>query len=357
MKYSVVRASDLDAGQRARWLALQRSNPDLASPYFCPEFTTAVSLVRDDVRVTVMEDGGGISGYFPFQRSRLGVGRPVGGGLSDYHGVVTAQKAELSVPDLLRHSGLGLWHYDHLVAAQTPFAAYHRRLSVSPGLALSEGYAAYRRSLVAAGSGRFAQLERKSRKLAREVGPLRFEPQTTDSRVLSRVVALKRQQCLRTGVVDFFAFPWTQALVERISEAREPHFAGALSALYAGEELVAAHLGMYSERAWHWWFPVYEHSFAKYSPGALLLLGVAEEAAARGIALLDLGKGDDAYKSSFSNTDTPLAEGCASRRSLGAALRWGRETGERAIRALPLGEPVRAALRRLRQWERQRGHG
>ena len=97
---------------------------------------------------------------------------------------------------------------------------------------------------------------------------------------------------------------------------------------------------MYSERAWHWWFPVYEHSFAKYSPGALLLLGVAEEAAARGIALLDLGKGDDAYKSSFSNTDTPLAEGCASRRSLGAALRWGRENG----RSVPYHSASRCAL-------------
>jgi CelD/BcsL family acetyltransferase involved in cellulose biosynthesis len=156
--------------------------------------------------------------------------------------------------------------------------------------------------------------------------------------------------------VDFFAYPWTRELIEHIAQAKEPHFAGALSALYAGDELVAAHFGMYSERAWHWWFPVYEHAFAKYSPGALLLLRVAEEAAGRGLELLDLGKGDDAYKSSFSNTEIRLAEGCASRPSLGSALRWGRDTGEKLLRALPLGEPVRAALRRVRQWERRRSH-
>jgi CelD/BcsL family acetyltransferase involved in cellulose biosynthesis len=354
MKVSVVTSSDLGPRDHAAWLEIQQRNPLLASPYFCPEFTDAVGSVRDDVRVAVLEDGGTVVGYFPFQRARLGAGRPVGGRLSDYHGVVAAPETNFDFSELLRESDLAFWQFDHLVAGQAPLARYHRRRTVSPALDLSRGFTAYRQSRIDSGSNRIAQLERKQRRLARELGPVRFEEHVSDAGVLERVFALKSEQCLRTGVPDFFSLPWTRGLVERILTTQREHFAGMLSALYAGDQLVAAHMGMRSQRVCHWWFPVYDRALARYSPGAILLLRLAEATAARGLPLLDLGKGNDAYKSSFSDHNTPLAEGCAFRPSLGAFLHRTREDVVRRARASALVTPVRPALRKLMAWVRRR---
>jgi CelD/BcsL family acetyltransferase involved in cellulose biosynthesis len=349
MKFSLVSGAELSREHRSIWLDLQSNNPHLVSPYFCPEFTLAVASVRDDVMITILEEGGRVVGFFPFQRGRFGAGRPVGGNLSDYHGVIAREDAMFDIDDLLRESRLGLWSFDHLLAGQAPFARYHHVEAVSPALDLSGGYAAYRKRLRDAGRGRITQFERKARKLGRDVGPLRFEAHTTDRRILSQLFAWKSEQCKRTGGADFFSLSWTRALVERILAIREPHFAGELSALFAGDHLVAAHLGMRSSRAWHWWFPVYDHAFGQHSPGGLLLLQLAQEAAAQGAQMLDLGKGDDSYKASFADLEIPLAEGCAVRPSLAASLRFARETTEQLLRSTAA-EPLRPALRRLNQW-------
>jgi CelD/BcsL family acetyltransferase involved in cellulose biosynthesis len=136
------------------------------------------------------------------------------------------------------------------------------------------------------------------------------------------VFAWKSDQCRRTGVFDFFQLSWTRELVARILSEDTPHFAGRLSALYAGDQLLAAHMGMRSERVWHWWFPVYDQAAGKYSPGGILLLRVAEAAAAEGALALDLGKGDDPYKQSFADSDAPIgSRGPASAPRANGALR------------------------------------
>ena len=77
------------------WSQIQRDNEELASPYFRPEFTQAVASVRGDVEVAVLEDHGEIVGFFPYQRGRGGVARPVGGRLSDFQGVVARKGVAL----------------------------------------------------------------------------------------------------------------------------------------------------------------------------------------------------------------------------------------------------------------------
>lgn len=349
MRVTVVEAATLDRAQIASWDAIRRSNPRLVSPYFCPEFTSAVAEVRNDVWVAILEEGGEIFGYFPFQRGRFGAGRPVGGKLSDYQGVIARPGAFWDAETLLRGAGLAFYEFDHLLASQTPFAPYQQRCAPSPALDLSRGFEAYKRGRARAGSRRITEVERKARKLSREIGPLSFEPCSQDRVALQQVLSWKSEQCRRTGVPDFFALRWTRELVERILAHTESAFAGTLSTLYAGDRLVAAHLGMRSDRAWHWWFPGYDRAYAKYSPGAILLLAVAEAAAASGIPVLDLGKGEDAYKGSFADMETPLSEGCVHRASVGASLRQLQLTTEHLLRASPLLLPVRPLLRRVKQ--------
>lgn len=350
MKFSVVAPADLDSGLCARWHALQAANPALASPYFCPGFTLAVARVRADVRVAVLEEeGAGVVGFFPYQaRGRLG--RPVGAPVSDHHGVVAEAGTRWHWPALLRASGLWAWDFNHLPAAQAPSAATRR--GASPYLDLSGGYAAWCARRVAAGSGRVAKLERAGRRLAQERGPLRFEARVpaADRRaaVLATVLRSKGLQFQRSGLRDPFQEPWTRALLHAIADTESAGFAGRLSALYAGDTLVAAHLGMRSAWAWHYWLPVYAHAQARHSPGLLLLLRMAEAAAGEGCRMLDLGKGDDGYKAAFADAALPLAEGSVSRSSLAGAWRDAGRDGVRWLRTSAMADALRPWWKRLR---------
>lgn len=347
MNITLIAASELDAGLQSTWRALQASHPALRSPYFAPEFTLAVAAVQSDVRIAVLEDGARVVGFFPHQ-ARWRIGRPVGAPLSDHHGVVCAPGTHWDWQALLRASRLASWRFDHLPSEQAPQGGVCIAAD-SPALDLSRGMAAYLDARRASGVRSLGEFERKARKLAREVGPLRFEAHTQDAQVLATVLHLKSQQCRRTGVQDFFARPWTRALVEHIGTLQHPNFAGRLSALYAGDQLVGAHLGMRSATVWHWWFPVYSHAMAPYSPGAQLLLHVAQAAADAGCGLLDLGKGDDAYKRTFADCSLPLAEGwVAARPTLTFAWLTGRDAARRWVKTSSLTQPLRVLRKRLR---------
>jgi CelD/BcsL family acetyltransferase involved in cellulose biosynthesis len=345
MKISVISARELDGNARARWLDLQRRNPALGSPYFCPEFTLAVADVCKDVRIAVLEGAQGIDGFFPYQ-ARWGFGAPVGRLLSDHHGVICAPGTRWQWAQLLRAAKLSCWRFDHLCEAQAPNLELKR--AASPGLDLSRGFAAYKASRVAVHGEYLRGYERKARKLAREVGPLRFQAHVDDDAVFESVVRLKSEQCRQRGAADIFKLDWTRDLLDLIRHIDLPHFAGRLSALYAGDRLVAAHLGMRSERIWHWWFPAYEQAYARHSPGVQLLMHTAEAAAAQGHFLLDLGKGGEAYKALLADHVSPLVEGTLAHSAVAASLLVGPYRAARWFLGTPVGQQIRPLVRRLR---------
>jgi CelD/BcsL family acetyltransferase involved in cellulose biosynthesis len=341
MKISIIRPGELGPQDIACWRRLQQSHASLHSPCFTPEFTFAVAAVRPRLRVAVLEQDGGIAGFFPFE-GRWGAGLPVAGRFSDHHGVVAAPTTRWDWQALLRACGLGYWPFDHLPAWQQP--PVELKQTSSPGLDLSGGYEAWLAGRLTQGST-LASLPRKLRKLEREVGPIRFEADCRDRAVFDTVLRLKSQQCRRTGQLDSLAWPWARQLLEQVWGTDTPGFGGRLSALYAGETLVAAHLGMRSCTVWHWWFPVYSQEHHRYSPGAQLLLHVARAAARSGHALLDLGKGDEPYKAAFADTALPLVEGIVHRPAPITVARSVRKHVGHWLRVSPLAQPLRPLLR------------
>jgi CelD/BcsL family acetyltransferase involved in cellulose biosynthesis len=126
-------------------------------------------------------------------------------------------------------------------------------------------------------------------------------------------------------------------------------FQGVMSALYAGDELLAAHLGMASERVLHFWLPAYNRAYGRFSPGSILLLELARAAAATGWTRIDLGKGPEHYKSRFRSGAFSVAEGSVDPRPLHRVVRRAWTQGRQRIRSSRLAGPVGIAKRLVRR--------
>ena len=336
----------------ARWNEIARGAPELASPYLRPEFAQAVAAVRPNVEVGILHDGATVSGFFPFERVGGCVARPVGGRLSDYQAVIAPAEALWNVKDLLRGCRLRGWEFDHHIAAQRQLAPYVSSLSNSWRIDLSTGFDAFVAGRKAAGAGALGEMLRKSRKLHRE-HDVRFAWHVTDEVVFDQLLAWKSEQYRRSELTDLFRFPWIVALLKDIWRKRDPRFAGVLSALFVNNQPAAIHFGMQSGTLLHSWFPAYDYSLGKYSPGSALLLCLLQHAAEHGVAMVDLGKGDDEYKLTFANNALPLAEGIIETRPIAAALRRGWQATRDWVRDSSFREysrrPVRW-LRQMREW-------
>ena len=120
----------------------------------------------------------------------------------------------------------------------------------------------------------------------------------------------KSSQYVESGRVDIFSYKWTKALLENIFNLKSNSFSGMLSGLYVGNQPIALHMGMRSDKVCNWWFPRNDQRFNKYSPGIILRLLVAEYVSKIGIKRIDLGCGDDTtYKPRLSSGTIPLYSG------------------------------------------------
>jgi CelD/BcsL family acetyltransferase involved in cellulose biosynthesis len=178
---------------------------------------------------------------------------------------------------------------------------------------------------------------------------VRFVWHTEDESVFRQLLAWKSEQYARTGVIDVFAAEWAVNLLRAVWQTQSPQLAGVLSAMYAGDKLAAVHFSMRSEPRLHSWFPAYDVSLAKHSPGACQLLFMAQHAAEHGIDCIDLGKGDEEYKLMFASRSIELGAGAVETRRLARAFRNGWNTARDWVKQSPLQQPARASLRWLRQ--------
>jgi CelD/BcsL family acetyltransferase involved in cellulose biosynthesis len=352
VKVSVVRPEELGAPEVAAWRAMQRSSPELANPFLSPGFALAAGRVRPSAWVGVLEDGPELVGFFPFEKGRLRIGRPIAAGVSDTQGIVHAPGLEWSPLELLEGCGLDVWDFDHLILEQHAAAGGRVTRRSAPIIDVSDGYEAYAAERRRMSKKIFSSTWQKHRKLERDCGATRFEFDATDRRALGLLMRWKSGQYRRTGRRDRFAVKWIERLVWDLFETRSHGCAGALSVLYCGERVVAVHFGLRSDRSLSCWFPTYDADFARYSPGLLLHLLMARAAAEAGLRHLDLGKGDEPYKQSLKSGDLIVGEGWIHRPSLAAALQRVTRAPARFAHGLVLSHPqlrhaARTALARI----------
>ena len=348
---SVIQPSELGQAEISAWRDMQHLTPALANPFLSPEFSIAVGRVRPSARVAMLTDGPDITGFFPFERRRLGIGVPIAAGLTDCQGLIHVPGAEWDTRALLRACRISAWQFDHLVSGQKPFARYQSALAPSPVIDLSDGFDSYYASLKASAPAFCNHMARKARKLGREVGEIRLVTNSRDVGLLRTLMTWKSDQYRRTGRLDRFSQAWVVELLDSLLETRTSSLTGILSALYVDDAPIAAHFGLQSSSIMAYWFPAYDTDFAKYSPGLLHHMQFIEERATAGIELIDLGKGTKHYKETLKSRDLFVAEGIVTRPSLAAAAHWTRSVPQawviRQIRAHPpLFRAANAVLRR-----------
>ena len=347
MNVSVIPANRLSPNQLKAWSDLQRADGAVDSPFFCPEFTLATARVCDNVEVAVLTESDEPVGFFPFQRERRGVGRAVAWRMSDMHGVIARQGLDFSATQLVRECGLAAWHFDHLVASQRPFEGHHLCVEDSPYIDLADGYEAYSVGRRRNGSSVISQTSRKARNLTRDVGPLRFEMHVIDGDAFRTLLSWKQEQVRSMGGVDVFDCPWVVELLDTIRSTETEAFSGMLSALYAGDHLVAVHLGMRSYGVIESWVPAYNPNYAKYSPGLILNLELAKSAAESGVTRINLGRGYNQTKRSLMSGAIPVALGTVDRRPVKRLLRSGWYRTRAAVYASPLARRLLPVYRRV----------
>ena len=178
-------------------------------------------------------------------------------------------------------------------------------MTEAPAIDLSGGYESYF-------NGRSKSLTtkkmRQRRSLERQVGTVCLEWQSSlpgDS--LRQLVAWKASKY--HGTEELFSDPTALRILEELGSAEDEHCRGIVSVLRAGQRPVAINLGMTGPRGLTGWFAAYDAELSRFSPGTLLILAVAEEAASQGLGYYDLGYGQDSYKFRLANTSYLVAGG------------------------------------------------
>jgi CelD/BcsL family acetyltransferase involved in cellulose biosynthesis len=304
-----------------------------------------MSEQRSDMRVAVLEEGGRVVGYFPFERHAFGIGRAFCYGLADMQAVLHAPGYEWDGVELLESCGLAVWEFDHLIAQQVRhFDPQEYAPRSSPVVDLTDGWENWiaRKKT----STRIKRNREQERKLAREHGSLRFAVDSRDPCHLEQLIQWKSAQYRRTGRFDRFARRWFADGVRRLFETRTDDFSAELSVTFVGERPASLCLSLRSNGILAGWFPAYDIDFAHYSVGTIHQRHLLMHAARNGIRLFDCGAGEEHYKQTFRDFDIRLARGALRRRAVIAVAHHVQRTPRKLATEFVLSRPsLRKAAR------------
>jgi CelD/BcsL family acetyltransferase involved in cellulose biosynthesis len=306
MQVTVVRPGDLGPSEADLWAKFQRSSPVMSSPFLSLTFAQVVGRFRPAARVAVVEDGGKIEAFLPFERAALAMGVPIGHPMNDLHGFI-GSGAPIDARLVVRRAGLRGWRFAHAPAEQRALAPFHyNRLTVqAPVIDLSNGYHSY----LSGRSKNFRKIAGKKRRaLERELGALSLEWNSScPAENLLQLIDQKSGKYYGTRLL--FSDQAALRIVEELATTSNDDCQGIVSVVSVGEKPIARFLGILAQRRLSAWFASYDPNLSRFSPGIMMYLALAEEGAGRGITLIDLCSGQDVYKFHLANDSYSVAAG------------------------------------------------
>jgi CelD/BcsL family acetyltransferase involved in cellulose biosynthesis len=306
VRVTVVRPGELGAEEARLWAKFQQLSPVTLSPFLSFAFTEAVGRFRPNSRIAVVEEGGRIEAFLPFELASKTLAVPIGEPMNDLHGFVHSG-IPLDARWVVKQAGLRGWRFGHVPAEQSALIPYHYEGTVTenPAINLGDGYESYfgKRS-----KSLTAKIMRQRRSLERRVGNVSLQWHSSQAEEsLRQLIAWKSTKYHGTKVT--FSDPTALRILEALGTMEDENCRGIVSVLSAAERPVAINLGLTGPRGLTGWFSAYDRELSRFSPGTMLILAVAEEAANRGIGYFDLGYGQDSYKFRLANMSYPVAGG------------------------------------------------
>lgn len=306
MRVIVVRPDELGPGEANLWAKFQQTSPLTFNPFLSFTFTQAVGRFRSSARVAVIEDGGKVEAFLPFERAALAMGVPIGHPMNDLHGFI-GSGAPIDARAVVRRAGLRGWRFAHAPAEQHALAPFHYDgLTVqAPMIDLSSGYHSYFSSR----SKNFRKIAGKKRRaIERQFGALSLEwGSSCPAGILRQLIDQKSGRYY--GTHRLFSDPTALRIVEELAAADNDDCQGIVSVAFAGEKPIARFMGILAQGRLSAWFASYDPGLSRFSPGMMMYLALAEEGASRGISLIDLCSGQDVYKFHLANDSYPVAAG------------------------------------------------
>jgi CelD/BcsL family acetyltransferase involved in cellulose biosynthesis len=354
----IVRPRALSAELVERWRSIQAADPALDSPFLSPSWARTVEHVQPGpdpgLRVAILRDAGEARGFIAVRAGAFTAMAP-GAPMADYQGLVAEPGVTLDPRKLVAALEVGRFDFSHMLTDQASFQRFTRGTDRSFVVELPDGYEAYAAERKAAGIGIIKDLDKKRRKVERELGPVSF---TADSRAggeFEQLLAWKRAQLKATGQTDLFATPWTVALLRDLFDSRDPEFGATLFSLRIGERLAAVHLHLRGLKVIHAWMIAHDCELERYSPGLLLFQDILRWMDATPYARLDLGPGDYRFKRELANAERGIAHGFVGVPSPAALVRSVSYTVRAAAEALPLGPVSELPGKAMRRMDIVRG--
>ncbi len=347
LKTRVIAARDLTPDHANSWREIQDEHPLLSSPHFSPEIARIFGSVRPDSAVCIVEQDGQHVGFLPFHRDSQSRASCIGRHLSDFQGAVYRPTFDWNTKEILRRVKIKRLNFTDWVVPEREFQAAALVTHQAPHIDLSQGFEAYRIER-RQHTRELQEGLRKTRKISRDTGPLRLEPYCEDKKVLSQMLKWKASQLKSNSQWNALRIPWTDSAFHAAMDIRTPAFAGMLTALWAGDQLVAATMGIRSRSVLHGWVIAYAPEFRKYSPGLMLILKLAQQCESLGIERIDMGRGDEFFKTSFASGFTEVHDGLIDADPLNVWLHNVKVHVRESLRNTWLGRPLKTIVERAR---------
>lgn len=344
--HEILTVSQCSEHLRAEWESIRSAHSCYRSPFFSYDFIEAVSQVLPHVEIAIARHGQKVLAILPFVRKRRLDAAPVGAGVNDAHGLLADSEYPFSFTQFLHKCGLRSFAF-HAAPPDSPGVQRYemgRGRSFLADLTVDPlGYEHHLRQT----SSTIDRQGQKSRRLAREVGPLRLEYDCRRTDLIEYLIKLKGLQYQRTHTFNILAVDWIGKLLVKLHGFEEPRIRGLLSVLFAGDQPVALHYGMLDGDLLHYWFPVYDERYAYGSPGTQMFLDIAREAASRGVRAIDMGYSEQAYKFKLTNVITEMSYGLVDPSPFRRHLHRRRLSLRQQLKGLWFKEAIKPIVRRI----------
>lgn len=354
----VISWVDLRAESRENWESIRKGRLDYRPPFFSTAFCDTVHAARGDVCVAVLRCDNQELGYLPFhQIGRIAV--PAGRYFNDAHNVILKPEANFDWLWILQQCELKSYDFHALVPLQgsegdceahdtnDSISQFAQGITKSFSAEIGRDSTAFLKQLEK-NHKTMRKQEQKSRKLAREVGPLTLEFDCRNPEMLRQTIRWKRQQYRRTNILDLFTPDWTRSMLENLHSRSGLETRGILSVLRAGDEVVAAHYGMIENDLLHYWFPTYNVDYSRYSPGTALFKEIVRASSEHGIRCIDMGYGEQPYKRKQTDTITTVSYGCISKSRMYCQWKRVAKATHGALKKAPMKKQLKQVLRMIR---------